>query len=258
MSDQHIELKGTNFTLSVIHIFDEEINKIKLGLQEKVAQAPSFFKFAPIVINVSHIPKFNDWGALKKVMSELDLLLVGISGCKNLSVRNEINQAGIAVLTEGKQITPSQQLTSSTTEAKTDEIPVSNNKTNSPEMISSQNQPHNNELQRTKTKIVSTPIRSGQQIYARHADLVIMNNVGAGAEIIADGNIHVYGMMRGKALAGASGDESAKIFCQHLEAELISIAGNYWLSDKIPNEFIGQSVVINYSNEEIKINKLND
>ncbi len=89
-----------------------------------------------------------------------------------------------------------------------------------------------------KTRIVNTPVRSGQQIYARDADLIVTNSVSAGAELVADGNIHIYGMMRGRALAGASGDRDCQIFCTNLAAELVSIAGEYWIMDQIPEEFL--------------------
>ena len=81
------------------------------------------------------------------------------------------------------------------------------------------------------------PVRSGQQIYARGRDLVLTTLVGNGAEVIADGSIHIYGALRGRALAGAQGDESARIYCQEFHAELVSIAGQY-----IPAELRGQPV----------------
>lgn len=77
------------------------------------------------------------------------------------------------------------------------------------------------------TMIIDTPVRAGQRIYARGADLVLMAMVNAGAEVIADGSIHVYAPLRGRALAGASGNTNARIFSMVMEAELVSIAGVY-------------------------------
>jgi septum site-determining protein MinC len=85
-----------------------------------------------------------------------------------------------------------------------------------------------------KTRLVSEPVRSGTQIYARGSDLIVTAAVSPGAELVADGNIHVYGALRGRALAGASGDASARIFCTRLEAELVSIAGRYLVSEQLP------------------------
>ena len=88
-------------------------------------------------------------------------------------------------------------------------------------------------IESAKTKLVTTPVRSGQQVVAKGADLIITSSVSHGAELLSDGNIHVYGALRGRALAGISGDLEARIFCQSLEAELVSIAGFYRLSDAI-------------------------
>ena len=101
------------------------------------------------------------------------------------------------------------------------------------------------------------PVRSGQRIYAPQCDLIVTSHVSAGAELIADGNIHVYGMMRGRALAGASGDREAQIFCTHLTAELVSIAGVYWLSDKIPAEFYGKAARLQLAENALTVQPLN-
>ncbi len=81
--------------------------------------------------------------------------------------------------------------------------------------------------QRRPARIIAEPVRSGQQIYAEHGDLVLLNSVSPGAEVIADGCVHVYGKLSGRAIAGARGDESARIFCRKMEAELVAIAGIY-------------------------------
>ncbi len=86
---------------------------------------------------------------------------------------------------------------------------------------------------RRSARIVAEPVRSGQQIYAEHGDLVVLNTVSPGAEVIADGCVHVYGKLAGRAIAGARGDESARIFCRKMEAELVAIAGIYAVADQI-------------------------
>ncbi|WP_108125995.1 septum site-determining protein MinC [Saccharospirillum mangrovi] len=84
------------------------------------------------------------------------------------------------------------------------------------------------------TQVVTQPVRSGQQIYARDAHLIVMNQVSAGAEIIADGNIHVFGRLRGRALAGGQGWTNAEIVCQQMDADLVAIAGLYRVRDDLP------------------------
>jgi len=106
-----------------------------------------------------------------------------------------------------------------------------------------------------KTRLVTQPVRSGTQIYARGADLVVTAAVSPGAEIIADGNIHVYGALRGRALAGAGGDVDARIFCSRLEAELVSIAGRYLVSEQLPPEQQGFPVQIALVDERLTVTR---
>jgi septum site-determining protein MinC len=89
-----------------------------------------------------------------------------------------------------------------------------------------------------------TPVRSGQQLYAENRDLTVLSTVGAGAEVIADGSIHIYGTLRGRALAGAQGNTDARIFCREFHAELVAIAGHYQVLDDIPRELRGKPVQI--------------
>jgi septum site-determining protein MinC len=106
-----------------------------------------------------------------------------------------------------------------------------------------------------KSRLITQPVRSGTQVYARDADLVVTAPVSAGAEIMADGNIHVYAALRGRALAGAGGDAEARIFCSRLEAELVSIAGHYLVSDQIPPEFRGLPVQIALVDDRLTIER---
>lgn len=83
-------------------------------------------------------------------------------------------------------------------------------------------------------RVVVEPVRSGQQLYAEGGDLILLGAVSAGAEVIADGCVHAYGPMRGRAIAGARGDDTARVFCRSLEAELLAVAGVYAVADQIP------------------------
>jgi septum site-determining protein MinC len=106
--------------------------------------------------------------------------------------------------------------------------------------------------------VVHRPVRSGQQTYAEGADLILLTQVSEGAEVLADGHIHVYGALRGRALAGVRGDETARIFCQSLEAELVSIAGNFLLQDGFPPELLKKPVQIYLDGESLRIELLNN
>lgn len=101
--------------------------------------------------------------------------------------------------------------------------------------------------------IQTAPIRSGQQIYAEQRDLTVLNTVGAGAEVIADGSIHIYGALRGRALAGARDNEKARIFCREFHAELVAIAGHYKVMEDIPADLRGKAVQVWLDNGQIHI-----
>jgi septum site-determining protein MinC len=106
------------------------------------------------------------------------------------------------------------------------------------------------------SKLVTQPVRSGQQIYAQEADLIVMSQVSEGAEVLADGNIHVYGGLRGRALAGVRGDTSARIFCQRMEAELLSVAGNFILSDDMRDELRKKPVQVYLQGDDLCLEPL--
>ncbi len=99
----------------------------------------------------------------------------------------------------------------------------------------------------------ATPVRSGQQVYADNRDLTVVSSVGAGAEVIADGSIHIYGPLRGRALAGAQGDENARIFCREFHAELVAVAGHYKVLEDIPVELRGKPVQVWLEHGQLKL-----
>lgn len=102
----------------------------------------------------------------------------------------------------------------------------------------------------------ASPVRSGQQLYAQGRDLVVAAGVGAGAEVIADGSVHVYGALRGRALAGAQGDEKARIFCREFHAELVAIAGRYKVIEEIPAALRGKAVQVWLEDDSLRLAEL--
>lgn len=99
----------------------------------------------------------------------------------------------------------------------------------------------------------AAPVRSGQQVYADNRDLTVLTAVGAGAEVIADGSIHIYGPLRGRALAGAQGNAQARIFCREFHAELVAVAGHYKVLEDIPMELRGKPVQVWLDGDELKM-----
>ena len=220
MSQTPIEFKGSSFTLSVVHLHHSQPEVIRQALQDKIDQAPAFLQNAPVVLNVSALNGDINWKQMQQAVIATGLRIVGVSGCKDEALKKMIARAGLPVLSEGKE------------NRKRAEAPVVEE---APPILAPVAETA------SKTRIINTPVRSGQQIYARNADLIVTNSVSAGAELVADGNIHIYGMMRGRALAGASGERDSQIFCTNLAAELVSIAGEYWIMDQIPAEFFGKA-----------------
>jgi septum site-determining protein MinC len=111
--------------------------------------------------------------------------------------------------------------------------------------------------QSSSALVISRPLRSGQRVYARHTDLVVIGMVSPGAEVIADGNVHVYGPLRGKAMAGARGDTSARIFTTHLDAELLAVAGVYRVvEDKLDATLHGQPALVRLDGDTLRIEAL--
>jgi septum site-determining protein MinC len=100
------------------------------------------------------------------------------------------------------------------------------------------------------------PVRSGQRIYARHRDLVVTSAVGAGAEVMADGCVHVYGSLRGRAMAGVQGEVTARVFCHEFNAELVSVAGVFRVFETIPPDLAGKPVQAWLDGDDLRFGRI--
>lgn len=210
------QLKGSLLTLTVLQLLQTDSLAFALQLSTLVKKTPNFFKNAPVVIDLEKLQDTNhsiDFAAIKAELIKYGLLPVGIRNANEQQTELAI-AAGLGVLAAG----------TATRHIGAADNPASR-KSAIPKVASKQ-------IETVSTcKIITQPVRSGQQIYAQGGDLVILASVSAGAELMADGNIHVYGTLRGRALAGVAGNTAARIFCHKLDAELISIAGYYKLRD---------------------------
>lgn len=238
MSHSVFELKGSLFTLSVLHIYNANISSVKAALQEKLAQAPNFFYRAPIVANLETLDVDSfDFQELNNALTELELVFVGITSTCHAELKVQAKAQGFAVLSysgDTAKAEPEQPATE--TEDKNEEI------AELPELPVVK-----------PTKIIQHTVRSGQQIYAQGGDLVVLGAVSNGAEVIADGSIHIYGTLRGRAIAGAQGNDEARIFTTKLEGELVSIAGNYLLSEHLQGDGWSGPAVVQLVEEKISV-----
>jgi len=238
-----VDLKGSVFTLPILQIRSTSIGAIKSELEERLNNALKFFENAPVVIDLGKISGAEDelnFSALMQLMSENALIPVGIRNGSSQQNALAIS-AGLAILKGGiMQDTHSQTPDTDTPHKKDNPAPETKTAKTS-----------------SATKVVTSPVRSGQQVYAMGTDLIVLAPVNPGAEIIADGNIHVYAPMRGRALAGVQGDVNARIFCQNMEAELISVAGNFRVFDEtVPANIRSKSVQIFLEGERLMISPL--
>ena len=206
LKSQAFKLKGRLYTFTTMQLLTTDSNLLALQMDAVIAKAPRLFDRAPIVLDCTSIKEDGlDLQALCQAMRERSLIPVAIQGGSPL-LETLAQCQGLAVL----NATSTRDKTVAKIETTVDK-PVN------------------------KTKLLSTPVRSGQQIVSKGGDLIITSTVSHGAELLADGNIHVYGALRGRALAGIAGDKKARIFCQSLHAELVAIAGYYCLSDSMPS-----------------------
>lgn len=208
LKSQAFKLKGRLYTFTVLQLLSNDLTEFTHQLLEIMSKAPRFFDKTPIVLDCTALTESDfDLQAFCQLMREHQLVPIAIQGANPLQATLAQCQ-GLALLHASG----------------THDRPLIEDQTEEPTIVP---------VQASKAKLVTSPVRSGQQIVAKGGDLIITASVSHGAELLADGNIHVYGALRGRALAGISGDCEARIFCQSLEAELIAIAGFYRLSDSI-------------------------
>lgn len=226
-------LKGGPVTLTSLHLQTTDLNEIATQLAATIAQSPNFFANAPVVIELNQLSSQQNLQleTLNQLLRQHGLIPVGIR-CSDESVKAAAMLAGLAVF-------PAEQPAIKRSNSDKNELPAQN--------TAKAYQP---------TKTITQPIRSGQQIYAKDSDLLILSSVSPGAEILADGNIYIFGALRGRALAGINGNLEARIFCHSLEAELISIAGHYQISENIKKPSTQGTIHIYLENAHLCIGTL--
>lgn len=226
-----LELKGGLYTLTAIRIYSTDCELLTKQLEDKIKQAPKFFYCAPVIIDLSQfkgeLPEQPETllNSILHCIKDSQLIPVGIIPMQN-APENLIQAArklSIALISDSRTL-PTPTPKEPAPEIREEIIEKTHYE--APEALSPL----------TPTRTIIQPVRSGQQIYAPNGDLLVLNSVSHGAELLADGHIHVYGPLRGRALAGISGNEEAHIFCQSLEAELVSIAGRYKISEDLKDD----------------------
>src|SRR3954452_5659659 len=237
-------VQGALFTVMVVRagmLRDPEFGR---ELAAQVERSPRFFRYAPVVLDLKGTDGFAeaaDFVEARDVLREQTLTLVGVQNAEPAQLA-AATEAGLASFAPSAT-TPIRRAPRAAPASPGSDSPAPAEPSPAPPPA------------RATTRIVTEPVRSGTQIYARGGDLIVTAAVSAGAEVMADGNIHVYGRLRGRALAGAAGDTAARIFCTRLEAELISIAGRYLVSEQLPPEHQGGAVQIALLDDRLTITR---
>jgi septum site-determining protein MinC len=250
-SSYPFQLRGGAFTLLVLRLDDPKDPALFQLLADKIAQAPNFFRHAPVVIdlqNLAEAPPFN-MAELGRRLRQHQLVPIGVQNGTEEQNRAAVN-AGWSIFPEGRQAPlrePPPTASARAAQAPTPEINAGAPAVAEDECEGATGSP---------ARLLTQPVRSGRQVYAHGGDLVVMSSISPGAELLADGHIHVYGALRGRALAGVSGDTTARIFCRSLEAELVSVAGFWRVRENIPETLIGKPAQVFLEGDRIAIEPL--
>jgi septum site-determining protein MinC len=229
------ELKAAGFTLPVIRLLGLDMDAVAEQLGAKVEQAPDFFRNTPVVIDLTGLTEAAgevQFPLLVGLLRGYGMIPFGVRGGSQAQ-HTAAEAMELAILGDALVRRAAPQATQAL----------------SPE-------PYVKPVPAGSFTLITRPVRSGQRVYAAGGDLSVVAAVSAGAELMADGNIHVYGALRGRALAGMKGDTEARIFCQNLEAELVSVAGHYRVSENIPSELKGVPVQIFLDQKVLRIEKI--
>lgn len=252
-------------SLTVLRLRTTDLGLIEQQLRAKVEALPQFFLDAPVVIDPSALKGGGDglaWAGLSTVLRMLHLVPVGVTNVSD-EHRAAISVARLPIMPLGagrvRDLEPgtraganasagAEGLAETSMAAADFSDEPSPAEAAQPQTSAPSRVPHLSPAGKAAAHrpplVVRQPVRSGQVIYARRGDLVVLAPVNPGAEVIADGHVHIYATLRGRAIAGAQGFAEARIFCQRMEAEILSIAGAYLLADDIPAERRGQAVQV--------------
>lgn len=221
------KFKASFSPCTILQLTRYDLEGLEKQLAHEISRAPNFFIGSPVVIDLEKVKNLGilNFPELKKILTQGGLVPVGVRG-GNAEQMIAASNAGLPMVAVGKSTSPLQE---------------------KDQLKSAEQSPF-------CTKLVTTPIRSGMHIYAKGGDLIVVAPVSAGAELLADGHIHVYGPLRGRALAGVKGNTQARIFCRTLEAELVSIAGFYLTKEDIETLPAHTGMIQIYlENEQVRI-----
>ncbi|UST54355.1 septum site-determining protein MinC [Comamonadaceae bacterium OTU4NAUVB1] len=250
------EFKSATLPLIAVILKTADLRLLAAALEEQLADSPDFFEQEPVVIDLSQLPEHLgghppatiDFRVLRDLLARYQtqpIALRGGSEAHNAAAR----AAGLSIAAMPVAPTPGARAAAAAAP-----VPAP---APAPAPASEPVQIVREVPVPGSTLVIDKPMRSGQQVYARGGDVIVLAVVNFGAEVIADGNVHVYAPLRGKAIAGARGDTSARIFTTCMEAQLVAIAGIYRTSEvDLPAHLQGKAVQIHLDDKKLLMDAL--
>ena len=278
-----LDFKSATLYAVRLVLHSAETSTLLNELQQRLKEAGDFFDGEPVVLDATALHAAPDWKALARTLSAANMPLIGAAAPDVL--HSGLRKAGFAIVSlptsreatgaagsahrdmpadtgesAGRSPASSQTASETVAPAVARSVPAANAQLLPEAGVADRSgqsgEPIDKDAVRP-TLLLDRSVRSGQSVYARGADLIIVGTVSAGAEVIADGNIHVYGALRGKAMAGARGDEAARIFTTHLDAELVAVAGVYRVVEtKLPDDVLQRPAAVRLHDGGLRIEPL--
>lgn len=255
-----LEFKGRMMTLTILRLMHSSVELLAREVDRRVKEAPGLFKQLPVIIDVSEVASTDLHADLPGFVE-----LLRTRGLVPIGIRGGDSRFREAAFTAGLSVFSNKHLPDASTGDQESEreggarSPGNGGKPRSAADAArreSRAAGDDAPAPAAGSLTVTQPVRSGQQIYARGTDLVILAAVSPGAEVLADGHVHVYGALNGRALAGVRGNTNARIFCKSFRAELVSIAGIYGLSEQFDASLVGMPTQVSLQGDTLRIERL--
>lgn len=247
------ELKFGQVGIANLRVRTLDVAQLAAEMRDRVQRAPNLFARAAVVLDFGGLakpPSAEEARALVEGLRDAGVLPVALAyGTRETEALSQ--QLGLPLLAKFRA--QYERLDGGAAPAMPTQAPAPARATASEPAVAARSAPAAAAPVASPGLVQKAPVRSGQQVYADNRDLTVLNAVGAGAEVIADGSIHIYGPLRGRALAGAQGSEDARIFCREFHAELVAVAGHYKVLEDIPAELRGKAVQVWLENGHIKL-----
>lgn len=235
-----LEFKGRMLTLTILRLRHPSVEVLARELDRRVQEAPALFRDLPVILDVGDVADSDlnlDLPGLTELVRTHGLLPIGLRGGNERWIE--------AAATAGLSVLAAESAAADDRAGESEIVAAATAEADEPARAAVRG-----------SMLVTEPVRSGQQIYARGTDLVILAPVSPGAEVVADGHVHVYGTLNGRALAGAEGDSAARIFCKSFRAELVSIAGVYGVSDQFDDSLFGVPAQVSLNGDRLHVERL--